>query len=112
MQESKSSHEIAYIGQGDADKALTLTAEIYMNEILQEYAVLYSCDIFLLLRGNARPHTAAAARMLQRIGEYTFSTYTLKSLDMNFIEHIWNMLKGMAELSHMLRRLTGNRLAC
>ena len=72
-----------------------VTADVYIRDITMNHivpAAYEMCSGFILMHDNARAHTAALTRgVLTRI-EIQVMDWLANSLDLNPIEHLWDML--------------------
>ncbi|CAH2252341.1 jg2005 [Pararge aegeria aegeria] len=74
----------------------SLTADRYIREVLEENVVPfapYIGDDFVFMQDNARPHTARVTQAYLNDMNITVMEWLARSLDMNPIEHVWDLLK-------------------
>ena len=74
----------------------TLTAVRYVNEILDVYVRPYAGAIgadFILMEDNARPYRAHVTNQYLEDATIVRMDWPARSLDMNPIEHAWDMLQ-------------------
>ncbi|GFX53678.1 transposable element Tc3 transposase [Trichonephila clavipes] len=76
-------------------QSVTMTGHIYRDVILEQHVRLFRCAMsaeFQFMDGNARPHPANIVDECLQSEDITRMDWSAYSLDLNPIEHVWDML--------------------
>ncbi|GFX93400.1 transposable element Tc3 transposase [Trichonephila clavipes] len=88
-------------------RSVTMTGHIYRDVILEQYVRLFRGAMgaeFLFMDDDVRPHRANILDECLQLKDITRMDWPAYSLDLNLIEHVWDML-GRRIAAHQLSQI-------